>query len=86
MVTATISSKSQVVLPKSILMGLGMSRGDKVMIYSDETEIRMKPIRGSVLDMVAGSIKVPASKRGVPFDVVLAKTKKKVAKKLAKNG
>lgn len=84
MVTATVSSKSQVVLPKHLLEGLGINRGDRVLIYSDEKEIRMKPLHGSILDVVAGSVKVPESKRGVPFERVLEVTKRKVAKKLAK--
>ena len=84
MVTATISSKSQVVLPKHLLESLGVSRGDRVLIYSDEREIRMKPLRGSILDIVAGSVKVSEGKKGVPFERVLEVTKRKVAKKLAK--
>lgn len=84
MVTATVSSKSQVVLPKHLLEGLGISKGDRVLIYSDEKEIRMKPLRGSILDTVAGSVKVSESKKGIPFDQVLEVTKRKVAKKLAK--
>lgn len=84
MVTATVSSKSQVVLPKHFLEGLGISRGDRVIIYSDENEIRMKPLRGSILDLVAGSVKISEKKKGIPFERVLAVTKKRVARKLAK--
>ncbi len=86
MVIATVSSKSQVVLPKHLLEALGVNRGDRVLIYSDENEIRMKPIHGSIVDSVAGKVKIPDRLKGVSFDEVMRVTRKRVAKKLAKYG
>lgn len=85
MVTATVSSKNQIVLPKDILTILGVECGDKLIVYTDESEIRMKPVRGSIVDLVAGSIKIAESKRGVPFEKVMKVVRKKIAKKLANN-
>lgn len=86
MIAATISSKSQIVLPKHLLIGLGVDRGDKMLIYSDGEELRMKPVRGSIVDLVAGKIKIADDLRGIPFEEVMRVTKERVAKKLAKHG
>ena len=84
MIAATISSKSQIVLPTHLLVGLGVSRGDKLLIYSDGEELRMKPVRGSIVDLVAGKVKIADDLKGVPFDDVMRVTKERVAKKLVK--
>ena len=86
MVTATISSKNQIVLPKHMLVSLGIGAGDRLIVSSDDKEIRIKPVRGSVIDLVAGSIKVAENKKGLPFEKVLEETKKRATKKLVKNG
>ena len=85
MTLATISSKNQIVLPNEYLKILRVVSGDKLMVYSEGEEIRLKPIRGSIVDLVAGSIKVPKDKMGIPFEKVLEATKKIVAKHLVEN-
>lgn len=86
MTLATVSSKNQIVLPKEILKLLCVESGDKLIVYTEGKEIRLKPVRGSIVDLVAGSVKIAKDKRGVPFKKVMKVTKEKVSKKLVENG
>ncbi len=82
MITTTISSQNQITLPKFITNLLGINPGDKVLVRTEKDEVVLRPMGKSVVEDLGGSLVVAESKRGVPFDEVLAETKKKTAKKL----
>ncbi|MBL7078174.1 AbrB/MazE/SpoVT family DNA-binding domain-containing protein [Candidatus Shapirobacteria bacterium] len=83
MLTTTLSSKNQVTLPKFFLQMLGLSGGDRLLIEIEENQINLKPAKKSIIDLLAKSIKVAKSKKGVSFEKALAHTKKTVARQLA---
>lgn len=53
------------------------------MIEIEENQINLKPAKKSIIDLLAKSIKVAKSKKGVSFEKALAHTKKTVARQLA---
>jgi len=83
MITTTLSIKNQITLPKFILDLLNIESGDKLLVHAEENSISLEPVGKSVVDSLAGSIKIPRDKKGVPFEKALSVTKKKVAQKLA---
>jgi antitoxin PrlF len=55
-VTATITSKSQITLPKAVRERLGLKPGDKVVFEEDDTGIRVRrPSRREALEKWAGA-------------------------------
>jgi len=83
MITTTLSIKNQITLPKFILNLLDIESGDKLLVHAEENSISLQPVGKSVVDSLAGSIKVSKDKRGIPFEKALSVTKKRVAQKLA---
>lgn len=83
MITATLSAKNQITIPKFILQLLRVESGDKFLVEAEKKAIKLEPIGESVVDSLIGSVKIPESKKGIPFGKALAKTKKMVAKELA---
>lgn len=83
MIIATLSSKNQITIPKVMLQLLGVESGDKFLVETESEAIKLKPAGKSIVDSLIGSIKIPKSKRGIPFEKVLEETKKIVAKELA---
>lgn len=83
---ATISSKGQITLPRSFMRELQMQPRQKVFIEKDNDRIKIRPIPSSIAEKLAGSLKkhIHPSKLGVPWEVVMQETKKRVAEKLAK--
>ena len=85
MITATISSKNQITIPKLLLESLNIKSGDRVLVGEKNKKIFLEPVRGNLVDRLAGSVVVAPEKRGVPFRRVIAETRKMVAKRLAEN-
>jgi bifunctional DNA-binding transcriptional regulator/antitoxin component of YhaV-PrlF toxin-antitoxin module len=83
MITTTLSSKNQITLPKFVLQILGVEKGEKFFVETEDGVIKLKAAGKSVVDSLIGSIKIPKSKRGIPFDKVLEETKRMAAKELA---
>jgi antitoxin PrlF len=71
--TARMTSKGQVTIPKTVRDALGLSEGDEVLFRVERSRavIAKTP---SLLDL-AGSVLVPAGKRGTPWDEVLRQTR-----------
>lgn len=83
---ATISSKGQITIPKNIQRLLKITHGSKVMVYPKKNILMIKPLRNSLVEQTAGSLKRYADpkKLGIPFLKVREKTQKIVASELAK--
>lgn len=81
----TVSSKRQITLPAELLAHLDIEPRAKILIEEEKNSIRLRPIKKSVVDELAGSLTkyVHPSKLGVPLKVIMEETKKKVAKDLA---
>jgi AbrB family looped-hinge helix DNA binding protein len=74
-VTATVSSKGQLTLPKSVREALGIETGDQVVfrVSADRAVLARSP---SLLDL-AGSVPVPALVRGASWDEVRARSRRR---------
>lgn len=71
---ARVSSKGQITVPKSVREALEISEGDEVVfrVHGRHAVLARTP---DFLDL-AGSVEVPAAKRNVAWDEVLAKTRR----------
>lgn len=70
---AKITSKGQVTVPKAVRDALGIKEGDEV-VFRVEGNRAVLARTPHFLDL-AGSIRVPASKRNVAWDEVLRRTR-----------
>lgn len=72
--TAKLTSKGQLTIPKSVRDALDLREGDEVMFRVERSRavIAKTP---SFLEF-AGSVPVPAGKRGTPWDEVLRRTRR----------
>lgn len=73
-ITARVTSKGQVTIPKDVREALGITEGDKVLFRLEASRAVLAKT-ANLLDL-AGSVRVSASKRGVPWDQVRATTRK----------
>jgi AbrB family looped-hinge helix DNA binding protein len=71
--TAKLTSKGQVTIPKSVRDTLGLREGDKLLFRVDGA--RAVIAKTPDLLELAGSVPVPADKRGTPWDEVLRRTR-----------
>jgi len=83
---ATISSKRQITLPKHLLESLGLEPKKKVLIERDKGTLRLRPVRKSVVEETAGSLKkyVHPSLLGKSVEEIDREAKKLYAEHLAK--
>lgn len=73
-VAARVSSKGQVTIPRAVREALTIQEGDQV-IFRVEGQ-RAILARSPDLIQLAGSVSVPAAKRGTPWDEVVRETRK----------
>lgn len=66
-----------------MLDALGIKSGEKLIVEQETKAIKVTPVGKSVVDQLVGSIKIPKSKRGIPYEKALEETKKIVLRKLA---
>ncbi|HEX3802526.1 MAG TPA: AbrB/MazE/SpoVT family DNA-binding domain-containing protein [Solirubrobacteraceae bacterium] len=71
--SAKITSKGQVTIPKSVRDALGLHEGDE-LLFRVERSRAVVAKTPDLLDL-AGSVPVPAGKRGTPWDEVLRQTR-----------
>ena len=71
-VAAKLTSKGQITVPKQVREALGLKAGDEVVfrVHGDRAVVAKTP---DFLEL-AGSVPVPAGKRGTPWDQVLRET------------
>jgi AbrB family looped-hinge helix DNA binding protein len=78
-VRARITSKGQVTIPKSVREALDLHEGDEVLFRVE----RSRALLAKTPDLLAlaGSVPVPASKRGTAWDDVLRQTRQERAER-----
>lgn len=74
---ARITSKGQVTIPRTVREALDLHEGDELLFRAE----RDRAIVAKIPDFLelAGSVGVPARKRGTPWDEVLASTRRERA-------
>ncbi|NLT72264.1 MAG: AbrB/MazE/SpoVT family DNA-binding domain-containing protein [Verrucomicrobiaceae bacterium] len=75
---ATLTSKGQVTIPKRVRDALGLEAGDEVHFKVEENRAVVAKSRDFL--GLAGSVPVPATKRGTPWDEVMRQTRAARAK------
>ena len=71
--SARISSRGQVTIPKGVRDALGLHEGDELLFRVERSRAIIAKTLG-FLDL-AGSVPVPAAKRGTPWDEVLRQSR-----------
>ena len=72
-VSARLTSKGQVTIPRAVREALGLGEGDHVL-FRVEGRRAVLARTADLLDL-AGTVEVPAEKRGVAWDEVLRRTR-----------
>jgi antitoxin PrlF len=78
-ITARVTSKGQVTVPKAVRDALGISEGDQLLFKVEGNRATLA--RTADFLSLAGSITVPANKRNAAWDDVLRKTRSARASK-----
>lgn len=80
-----LSSKGQITIPKEIQLMLNIGHRSKLALYPQRNTLIIKPLRSSIVEQTAGSLKnhIQKEKIGIPFQQILKETKQITAKKLA---
>jgi antitoxin PrlF len=70
---ARLTSKGQITIPKRVRDALDLKEGDEVVFHVE----RSRAVLAKTPDFIqlAGSVAVPAAKRGTPWDEVLRRTR-----------
>ena len=71
-VGATVTSKGQITLPKSVREALGLKTGDRVLFRVHEDRAVLAKVPDFL--QLAGSVPVPPSKRGTSWSRIRAET------------
>lgn len=70
---ARVTSKGQITIPKAVRDALGITEGDAIVFRVEQHRAVLARIP-NLLDL-AGTVEVPAARRGVPWDEVRAATR-----------
>ena len=73
-VYARVSSRGQITIPRAVREALSIREGDEVLFRVEGQ--RAMIARSPDLIQLAGSVSVPAAKRGTPWDEVLRETRR----------
>ena len=78
-VRAKVTSKGQVTIPASVREALELREGDEVVFRVERSRALMAKTPDFL--SLAGSVPVPAGKRGTPWDEVLRRTRSERAER-----
>jgi AbrB family looped-hinge helix DNA binding protein len=78
-VTAKITSKGQVTIPRSVRSALDLREGDEVIFRVEASRATLAKTPSFLA--LAGTVAVPAGKRATPWDQVLRETRRHRAEK-----
>lgn len=78
-VSARVTSKGQVTIPKAVREALALETGDRV-VFRVEQHRAIIARTPDLLEM-AGAVEVPAAKRGARWDEVLSTTRRRRAQR-----
>lgn len=86
MKVATLSTKGQITIPKDIQKLMSVTYGSKLLLYPNKNMLMVKPLKTSLGEQTAGSLKKYAAKDtlGVPFSEVRKTTQELIARELGK--
>lgn len=70
---ARLTSKGQVTIPKNVREALGLKEGDEVVFRVDGKRAILA--RTANLIDLAGSVRIPAAKRGIPWTEIRRRTR-----------
>ncbi|MCY3783200.1 MAG: AbrB/MazE/SpoVT family DNA-binding domain-containing protein [Chloroflexi bacterium] len=73
-VAARVSSKGQITIPQAVREALTIHEGDQVILRVEGQRAILA--RSPDLIQLAGSVSVPAAKRGTPWDDVVRETRR----------
>lgn len=76
---ARLTSKGQITIPKSVREALDLHEGDELLFRVERKQAVVAKIP-DFLEM-AGSVAVPAGKRGTPWDEIVRQTRRARAEK-----
>lgn len=73
-ITARLSSKGQVTVPRAVRDALALEEGDRLVFRVEGSRAMLA--RTADLLALAGSVSVPTAKRGTPWTEVLRRTRR----------
>ena len=76
---ATITSKRQLTIPVELYELFNLSAGDKMLMYGEDKTITMEPA-ASLVERLAGSVKIPQRFKGLSAEKIIQKAKKEYFK------
>lgn len=81
----TLSSQNQITIPAVYLREFGLGAGGKFLVDKKENKLVFEPVKGSIVDELAGSLTkfVPKSKLGKSWKEIKVETDKVRLKDLA---
>jgi AbrB family looped-hinge helix DNA binding protein len=71
--SAKMTSKGQVTIPKTVRDALDLHEGDELLFRVERSRAVIAKTPGFLA--LAGSVRIPAGKRGTPWDEVLRRTR-----------
>lgn len=87
MTLVTISSKNQITIPVDYLRALDLKPGERFLIDKRDEKLVFEPVRGSIIDELAGSLEkfIPVNKKRIPIDEAIKRAKIMHARKVTAN-
>ncbi len=70
---AKLTTKGQITIPKEVREALGLNAGDDLLFRVKDSRATIS--KSSDFLSLAGSVPVPAAKRGTPWDEVMRRTR-----------
>ena len=87
MTLVTISSKNQITIPVEYLRALGLKPGKRFLVDKKNDELSLMPVRGSIVDELAGSLEkfIPEDRKAISVEDAIKLGKLAMAKHAAKS-